>query len=78
MDEATGRPYHGGRGASPTLSRIRTREKRGRNHDRPGPTDREEQPDDEVAPEVPTSFATKGVGWSGREEDDLEVIELDR
>ena len=38
----------------------------------------DEQPDDEVAPEVPTSFATKGVGWSGREEDDLEVIELGR
>ncbi|MDQ6617849.1 MAG: hypothetical protein M3083_24665 [Actinomycetota bacterium] len=35
----------------------------------------DEQPDDEVAPEVPTSFATKGVGWSGREQDDLEVIE---
>jgi len=38
----------------------------------------DEQPDDEVAPEVPTSFATKGLGWSGREEDDLEVIELGR
>lgn len=38
----------------------------------------DEQPDDEVAPEVPTAFATKGVGWSGREDDDLEVIELDK
>jgi hypothetical protein len=37
-----------------------------------------ETPDDEVPPEVPTSFATKGVGWSGRDEDDLEVIELDK
>ncbi len=37
----------------------------------------EEQPDDEVASEVPTTFATKGVGWSGRD-DDLEVIELDK
>ena len=32
---------------------------------------------DELAPEVPTTFATKGVGWSGREEDDLQVIESD-
>lgn len=38
----------------------------------------EEQPDDEVAPEVPTSFATTGVGWSGREEEGPEVIELDK
>ena len=41
-------------------------------------TSEEEQPDDEVAPEVPTSFATKGVVWSGREDDDLEVTELDK
>ena len=33
--------------------------------------------DDELAPEVPTTFATKGVGWSGREKDDLQVIESD-
>ena len=25
---------------------------------------------DEKAGEVPTSFATKGLGWSGREDDD--------
>ena len=37
----------------------------------------EEDRDDELAPEVPTTFATKGVGWSGREEDDLNVIESD-
>ncbi len=36
----------------------------------------EEQPDDEVAPEVPTTFATKGVGWSGREDDGLNVTDL--
>lgn len=36
----------------------------------------EPETDEEVAPEVPTSFATKGVGWSGREKDDLEVIDL--
>jgi hypothetical protein len=42
------------------------------------PVTEEEQPDDEVAPEVPTSFATKGVGWSGREDDDLDVTELDK
>lgn len=32
----------------------------------------ESQPDDgdeEKAGEVPTSFATKGLGWSGREDD---------
>ncbi len=33
--------------------------------------------DDELAPEVPTTFATKGVGWSGREGDDLQIIESD-
>lgn len=33
--------------------------------------------DDELAAEVPTTFATKGVGWSGREKDDLEIIESD-
>jgi hypothetical protein len=32
--------------------------------------------EDELAPEVPTSFATKGVGWSGREKDDLDVVDL--
>jgi hypothetical protein len=36
-----------------------------------------EKDDDEVAPEVPTSFATKGVGWSGRDkEDDLNDVDL--
>ena len=40
------------------------------------PTD-EENRDDDLAPEVPTTFATKGVGWSGREEDDLNVVESD-
>lgn len=39
-------------------------------------TDKENR-DDELAPEVPTTFATKGVGWSGREEDDLKIIESD-
>lgn len=31
--------------------------------------DPENQPrgDEELAPEVPTAFATKGVGWSGRD-----------
>ncbi len=33
--------------------------------------------DDGLAPEVPTTFATKGLGWSGREEDGLQVIESD-
>ena len=28
--------------------------------------------DDEPAGEVPTSFATKGLGWSGREDEDDE------
>ena len=37
----------------------------------------EEQQDDEVAAEVPTSFATKGEGWSGREEEGPEVVDLD-
>ena len=33
--------------------------------------------DDEVAPEVPTSFGTTGLGWSGREkQDDLDVVDL--
>jgi hypothetical protein len=36
----------------------------------------EPEKEDEVAPEVPTSFATKGVGWSGREKDDLDDIDL--
>ncbi len=45
--------------------------------DKDQPTD-EGQRDDELAPEVKTTFATKGVGWSGREEeDDLQVIESD-
>ena len=39
--------------------------------------EQEPEKDDELAPEVPTSFATKGVGWSGREKDDLNVVELD-
>ena len=29
-----------------------------------------------MAPEVPNSFATKGVGWSGRDKDDLRVVDL--
>ena len=33
--------------------------------------------DEDFVPEVPTTFATKGVGWSGREEDDLKIIESD-
>ena len=33
--------------------------------------------DEGLAPEVPTTFATKGVGWSGREEDDLQITESD-
>jgi hypothetical protein len=37
----------------------------------------EDHRDDGLAPEVPTTFATKGVGWSGREEDDLQIIESD-
>lgn len=32
--------------------------------------EQEPEKDDEVAPEVPTTFATKGVGWSGRDKDD--------
>jgi hypothetical protein len=37
----------------------------------------DEDRDDGLAPEVPTTFATKGVGWSGREKDDLNIIESD-
>jgi hypothetical protein len=33
--------------------------------------------DEDFVPEVPTTFATKGVGWSGRDEDDLKIIESD-
>ena len=40
-------------------------------------TDDEEQKDDEVAPEVPTSFATKGEGCSGREEEGPDVVDLE-
>lgn len=47
--------------------------KRSRTYDQPEP---EPEKDAEVAPEVPTSFATKGVGWSGREKDDLGVVDL--
>ncbi len=36
----------------------------------------EPEKEDEVSREVPTSFATKGVGWSGREKDDLNVVDL--
>ncbi len=36
----------------------------------------EPEKEDEVSREVPTSFATKGVGWSGREKDDLNVVVL--
>lgn len=33
--------------------------------------------EDEGGKEVPTSFATKGVGWSGRDkEEDLKVVDL--
>ncbi|HVF13733.1 MAG TPA: hypothetical protein VM942_03990 [Acidimicrobiales bacterium] len=35
----------------------------------------EADPDEGLAPEVPTTFATKGLGWSGRESDDLDVRE---
>ena len=38
--------------------------------------EQEPEKEDELAPEVPTSFATKGVGWSGREKDDLGVVDL--
>lgn len=38
--------------------------------------EQEPEKDDEVSREVPTSFATKGVGWSGREKDDLNVVDL--
>ena len=39
--------------------------------------EQEPEKEDELAPEVPTSFATKGVGWSGREkDDDLGVVDL--
>ena len=38
----------------------------------------DEQQDEEVASEVPTSFATKGEGWSGRDNDDLDVVDLDK
>jgi hypothetical protein len=27
--------------------------------------------EEEVAPEVPTGFATKGIGWSGRDDREL-------
>ena len=41
------------------------------------PEQEPEKDEEEVAPEVPTSFATKGVGWSGREPDDeLGVVDL--
>ena len=37
----------------------------------------EAEKDDEVAPEVPTTFTTTGLGWSGREKkDDLSVVDL--
>jgi hypothetical protein len=45
--------------------------KRSRTYEEPEP-----EKEDELAPEVPTSFATKGVGWSGREKDDLDDIDL--
>lgn len=38
--------------------------------------EQEREKEDELAPEAPTSFATKGVGWSGREKDDLKVVDL--
>lgn len=37
----------------------------------------EPEKEDEVAPEVKTTFATKGLGWSGREKDELNVVEFD-
>lgn len=30
-----------------------------------------EVPEEEIAPEVPTSFVTKGKGWSGRDDREL-------
>ena len=36
----------------------------------------EPEKDDEVAPEVPTTFKTTGLGWSGREKDELKVVDL--
>ena len=35
----------------------------------------DEKSDDGLAPEVPTTFATKGLGWSGREGDDVQEVE---
>jgi hypothetical protein len=40
-------------------------------------TDDEGHEAEEEVSEVPTTFATKGVGWSGREEDGPQVIESD-
>jgi hypothetical protein len=36
----------------------------------------EPEKDDEMAPEVPTSFATKDVGWSGREQEGPNELHL--
>jgi len=36
----------------------------------------EPEKDDEVAPEVPTSLGTTGLGWSGRDKDDLNLVDL--
>ena len=38
----------------------------------------DEQSDDDVAPEVNTTFATMGAGWSGRDDDDLDVVDLEK
>ena len=45
--------------------------------DQERPAEEEEQQESELAPEVSTSFATKGEGWSGREKDDLDVVDLE-
>ena len=36
----------------------------------------EAEKDDEVAPEVPTTFKTTGLGCSGREKEELSVVDL--
>ncbi|MGH2395154.1 MAG: hypothetical protein ACRDGH_16960 [Candidatus Limnocylindria bacterium] len=38
--------------------------------------EQEPEKDDDVAPEVPTTFATKGVGWSGRDKEETKVVDL--
>ena len=79
VEEATDRPHAEARRAVPTLSAFEhAKGDTGTMADEERPPE-DEQPDDEVAAEVPTTFATKGVGWSGREEDDdLDVTDLDK